>query len=155
MDGLPKILPDISARTTERLIQEIEVSEDISSLNEVHAAAIGYHDDLAEAASARSELLSVTKSTQRMSLERSTVTSAHTISDRKGRLPRPAGAPKLLSSEEVIEQYTHGAVSFSSEKKDFRLLSCQIRWIGVIEEPNDNDCGLLPLQHSAFGMLPS
>jgi len=155
VDGLHKILPDISARTTERLIQEIEVSEDISSLCEVQAAAIGYHDDLAAAASARSEVLSVTRSTQRMSLERSTVTSEHIISDRKGRLPQAAGAPGLLSSREISEQYTKGAVSFSSMKDDSRLLSCQIRWIGVNEDGTDDDCGRLPLQHPAFSMLRS
>ena len=148
INGLHDILPDIGARTRERLIEEIEVSEDISSLNDVQAAAHGYHDDLAKAASARSELLSITISTQTMSMDEVSV-----VSNRgPGRSAQAIDPFSLSSPEVIISQYTKGAVSFHSSRNESRLLSCQSRWAGLSEDLPDHDRGYLPLQCSSFGM---
>ena len=40
---------------------------------------------------------------------------------------------------------------FQSQRQDSRLLSCDIQWIGVDDRPTDDDSGILPLQHPAFG----
>ena len=151
VDGLHKILPDVSARTKERLIQEIEISEDISSLDRVQAATIDFHNELAEAASARSEILSVSMSTQHTTIERSTIASDHTTTDRRGRRNRTQEVSSLLSLDAIFSHYSKGGLTFQSQKKDCRLLSCDVQWIGVDDRPTDDDCGFLPLQHSAFG----
>ena len=150
VDGLHKILPDVSARTQQRLIQEIQVSEDISSLDAIQAATIDDYSEMAEAACARSETLSVYMSTQQTT-NRSTTLSDRTTSDRRSRRVRIQEGPRLQSLEAIFSHYAKGALSFESQKKDSRLLSCDIQWIGVDDKPTDDDCGFLPLQHSSFG----
>ena len=151
VDGLHKILPDVSARTKERLIEEIAVSEDIPSLDVVHAATIDFHNELAEAASARSESLSVSMSTQHTSVDRSTVASNRTIPIRRRRRDETQEDSRLLSLDAIFSHYSKGGLRFQSQRQDSRLLSCDIQWIGVDDRPTDDDCGILPLQHPAFG----
>ncbi|KAL9046511.1 MAG: hypothetical protein Q9214_000668 [Letrouitia sp. 1 TL-2023] len=129
VDGLHKILPDISASTTERLIREIHTATDINSVNEVHTVAIDYHNDLAEAASARSEALSSLMSTHRISRERSTIRSEESTTGRRARTDLIVWTSTLESSEDIIKQYSRGGVIFDAVKRDSRLKSYRIRWI--------------------------